>query len=132
MWFLLKVKRPLYYFHIQVKKVHPNILDFCRNPKNLIFRPFFRVFGPSWPVGTFFFQNLISITFLTLRLSNFMQKKIRRKCGANSEILQWEWMDGWMDRKMAPYIWWFPLPCSSKTRKYGNFDKAPCIVSSYL
>ena len=38
-WFLQRAA-DRYYFHIQVKKVHLNGSDFCWNPKNLHFSPF--------------------------------------------------------------------------------------------
>ena len=37
------------YFHIQVKKVHLNGLDFCQNPENLDFGSFWGLFGSSGP-----------------------------------------------------------------------------------
>ena len=75
-WFLKKVKRPLVLSYSS-KKVQMNGLDFCQNPKNLIFGPFLGLFGPSWPDGTFSSKSGL-VTFLTLWLSNFMQK-IRKK-----------------------------------------------------
>ena len=44
------------YFHIKVKKVNMNILEFYPNPKYLIFWPFFWLLGLSWPGKIYFLK----------------------------------------------------------------------------
>ena len=86
-----------WYFHIQVKQVYMNRSEFCQNPKILIFGPFLELFRPSWSNGIFFFQKLGFVIFLTLWLSNFMQR-IRKNWSANPEILNCERTDGWTNK----------------------------------
>lgn len=68
-----------WYFHIKVKKVYMNGLDFCENPRKLIFGPFFELTRPAWPDWTFF-QNSGLVTFLTLWLSIWLSscKKLEK------------------------------------------------------
>ena len=112
-WLLWKVGESLILPYSN-KKVYTNGLDFCQNPKNLIFGAFLGLFGPAWPARIFFFfffQKSGFATFLTLWLFNIMQK---------------------ISRKLMNQLWDLPFLTEGQTDEQSQIHRTLSLVRKYI
>ena len=86
---LQNVRKPLVRSYSN-KKVHMNELDFCQNPKNLIFERFLWLFV-SFVLAETFFQKWASSIFFIFGPSNFIQfRDLTLQTGERTEP---NWLD---------------------------------------